>query len=126
MNDIEKAIEQLKHDKENFEELLKENKPSMIRERVENIIKAHSLAISALEKQLNGGWIPVSVRLPEEKGFYIFQLKDNRMHEYYYVNKTLYGDCEGQFDEPIDEVAFSFNDVIAWQPLPEPYKEVQQ
>lgn len=27
MNDIEKAIEQLKHDKENYEELLKEDKP---------------------------------------------------------------------------------------------------
>ena len=66
MNDIEKAIEQLKHDKENFEALLKEYKPSTIKERVESIIKSHILAIQALEKQLNGGWILCSERLPKE------------------------------------------------------------
>lgn len=65
MNEIEKAIEQLKHDKENFEDLLKENRPSTIKERVENIIKAHKLAISALEKRLNDRWVPVSERLPD-------------------------------------------------------------
>lgn len=88
-------------------------------------IEIASITISTLQRQLNNGWIPVSERLPEERGFYIFQLYDGRVHEYYYANETLYGDCDGQFDEPIEEVAFSLNDVLAWQPLPEPWKEVE-
>lgn len=82
-------------------------------------------AITVLEKQLNGGWISSKNRLPKERGFYIFQLNDGRVHEYYYANEILYGDCDRQFDEPIEEVVFNLNDVLAWQPLPEPYKEVE-
>ena len=73
------------------------------------------------KKQVSSGWIPVrSKGLPKEKGFYIFQLEDNRIHEYYYKNNALYGDCD--IIEGINEVAFSLNEVIAWQPLPEPFK----
>lgn len=115
MNDIEKAIEHLndlKYDLAYY--------PSGTEKRHDDHLNA---AIQALEKQLNGGWISSKNRLPKERGFYIFQLNDGRVHEYYYANEILYGDCDGQFDEPIEEVAFNLNDVLAWQPLPEEYKE---
>lgn len=127
MNDIEKAIEVLQMENElmQFNPNTGENYPIELQNQDnQDLYKANLIAIQALEKQLNGGWIHVKSKgLPKEKGFYIFQLEDNRVHEYYYVNGVLYGDCDGQFDEPIHEVAFSLNDVIAWQRLPEPYKE---
>ena len=60
IDELEKAIELLKERYMTVsmcltsEECIKQN-------------KALDLAISALEKQLNGGWIPVSERLPAAK-----------------------------------------------------------
>lgn len=88
-------------------------------------------AISALEKQLNGGWIPVSERLPNKREFQknngrfivtdgmkvyqsLFDIYDNKC----FVDITYIGNCK--FNETID------NCVTAWQPLPEPYNEVEE
>lgn len=117
MNDIEVA---LTYFKKSIQYVLDEKEPL---NETEEVLKIMNTAISALEKQLNGGWIPVGERLPKEVGFYIFQLNDERIHEYYYANESLYGDCDG--DEPIDKMAVNLNDVIAWQKCPEPYKEVE-
>ena len=110
MNDTE-AIEWLICERENY------SKDSVYRYYM-------GLAVKALEKQLNGGWIPASSKgLPEERGFYIFQLKNNKIHEWYYANETLYNDFDN--GEPIYNVAFDINEILAWMPLPEAYKEVE-
>lgn len=73
----------------------------------------------ALTQQLNNGWIPVSERLPEEGR---------------YLVTTVYGEVkESEFDLEkwwqIDNSTISLAweeepiKVVAWQPLPEPYKE---
>jgi len=64
-------------------------------------------------------WIPVSERLPEKDGEYITTMK--------YIGKatgTIYIDVE----ETFFDVGKGFNvgvneSVIAWMPLPEPYKK---
>ena len=82
-------------------------------------IEAAKLAISALEKQLNNGWIPVSERLPKEGR---------------YLVTTVYGEVkESEFDLKkwwqIDNSTISLEweeepiKVVAWQNLPDPYKE---
>ena len=68
-------------------------------------------------------WIPVSERLPEDShGEYydtvIITLKDKRVVAGNYVNrdKQWWGDItDGKYSNITD-------DVIAWMPLPEPYK----
>ena len=123
---IEKAIETIKMENElmQFDLMTGEDYPIELQNQDnQDLYNANLVVISALEKLSASGWISVSERLPEEVGFYIFQLNDERIHEYYYANETLYGDCDGQFDEPIDEVAFSLDEVIAWQPLPPAYRE---
>jgi len=40
------------------------------------------LAIFALEQQLNGGWIPVTERLPEENGHYLVTYHEWSKGEY--------------------------------------------
>lgn len=70
-------------------------------------------------------WIPCEERLPEDYGLYIATMNDGSVQECSYV-PTDYGDaliggwntCESTGLEFIDEW-----DVIAWMPLPEPYRE---
>lgn len=78
----------------------------------------------------NGGWIPCSVGLPaddKEAEYYqsvIVTLDDGRVAEGCYRNR----DKEWWVDAP-DGEHYSQDmtgHVIAWQPLPEPYKEVEQ
>ena len=66
-------------------------------------------------------WIPVSERLPEEKGVYIVTEK---------VFCISDKEHKGRYDTRVEQVAYcngkwqraSFFEVIAWMPLPKPYK----
>ena len=56
-------------------------------------------------------WIPVSERLPEEKGFYLVSVKNEHNRRY---SKSCWFYGNGNW--------FARQEVIAWMPLPEPYK----
>jgi len=107
MNDIENAIR-----------ILKLYLSGLATTEMDNAVKT---AIEALEKQLNNGWIPVSERLPKRAGTYIAKVKweDNSVSVipvwwHNGIRKDLTWDLDGH------DV-----NVIAWQPLPESYKEVE-
>ena len=91
------------------------------------------MAIKALEQTR---WIPVWERLPEKKGTYLVTQKAT-FTDYVYVSVMSY--AHNLYD--VDEYDFAdkkrpgwyeysewgyheLDDVIAWMPLPEPYKEV--
>lgn len=57
-----------------------------------------------------GGWIPCSERLPEEKGWYLVYAKNQRPFVAYFRGKTF----------PLNN---HYHEIVAWQPLPEPYHE---
>ena len=89
------------------------------------------MAISALEKQINGGWIPVSESLPKiyddtcTSEIVLVQGYDKEidydwqaMGWYAEEPKQWYfAECKNT-DKPINWI-----DIIAWQPLPQPYLE---
>ena len=54
----------------------------------------------------HGGWIPCGERLPEERGFYLTTTKD----------KAVY--CDYWNEDNFDRTEM----VIAWMPLPEPWR----
>jgi hypothetical protein len=121
MNDIEKAIEVLK------EQYITVSKCLFAEEATERN-NAISLAIQALEEKLNGGWIPVSERLPNNCGLGVLLTIANKFQQ----RKVIQG-FTGYMEK--GKLEFHTNDkttnleiwkVIAWQPLPEPYKEVGQ
>ena len=58
---------------------------------------------------VNSGWIPCSVDMPKELGRYIVTLKDGRSLE------AIYDNISKRF------IMYE-HEVIAWQPLPKPYK----
>lgn len=57
-------------------------------------------------------WIPVTERLPEEDGTYIVCLDDRSVFEYDYISKW--------WDD--DAWQYCGKDVVAWMPLPDPWK----
>ena len=71
-------------------------------QRTEDV--AFNLAIKALENQPR--WIPVSKKIPETHGYYLTSTIYNQVYCDYWN-----GDC---FDRT--------ETVLAWMPLPEPYK----
>ena len=71
-------------------------------------------ALSAVEGIISelpkvGEWIPCSERLPSKKGTYLVTVK-------------LFGVTFGRFTGQRNDLHFDSN-VIAWQPLPQPYRE---
>jgi len=77
--------------------------------RDEAINKAIEI-VNELVEEYNGGWIPCSERLPEsEHKYLICDDKGNVYTSTYYNNRWL--------------VTIATDEVLAWQPLPEPYKK---
>lgn len=83
--------------------------------------EAVSVAISALQQQLNNGWIPVDSRMPEENE-YREQTTRQLIPLMVCENDTEYP-FRAFFDGKHWGDGISQLDVIAWQSLPESYKE---
>ena len=64
--------------------------------------------IEQIAEEYNNGWIPCSEKLPKENGHYlIFDNKGMIYESTYFANMWL----------------IAASTIIAWQPLPEPFKE---
>ena len=66
-------------------------------------------------------WIPVTERLPEGIGQAIVQTNGGAIHEAFYKGKNDYGH---EVWMRLDGDIYWDNEVVAWMPLPEPYKGV--
>lgn len=64
------------------------------------------------------GWIPVSERLPEDNELVLFSTKTDRVFE----GRFFSDNTDRQWYSFRDETFAWNNVVIAWMPLPEPYK----
>ena len=121
MNDIELALEDL-------DTLVEIARQHMTIGEWLGIVQSALVIKEALKKQLNGGWIPVSERLPTQEEVYkndgrfivtdgnrvyqsLFSIYDGKQ----FVDITYKGNCN--FITTIDKC------VTAWQNLPEQYKE---
>ena len=83
--------------------------------------KEFDVAIEMLEKQLANGWIPVSERLPEKvHDKYLVTMKHRTLNEYCIDCRNLYSDYQFEYASAFERHNW---EVIAWMPLPEPYKE---
>lgn len=87
----------------------------------------YDIAISALEKQLNNGWIPVSEELPEEHRCSdeddCYRMSENVLCSAYNEDINEY---ETWIDYTIDGEwqahEYYEGEKLAWQPLPTPYR----
>ena len=76
--------------------------------------------VQEVAEEYNNGWIPCSERLPEEYGDYLVWWTDITRKQYYEI--VEYEPNNGWIGE-IPQAVEGIYSVIAWQPLPEPYKE---
>lgn len=72
------------------------------------------IAKEALQQE-HSMWIPVSERLPEIHQDVLLSLRSLDVEVGFRGNTEPYYYCHGDYIEP--------KNVLAWQPLPEPYKE---
>ena len=69
--------------------------------------------VNQLAGEYNNGWISCKEKLPEEKGEYLVCDDDGKIHEStYYHNMWL--------------VQSTTSEILAWMPLPTPYKESEE
>ena len=68
-------------------------------------------------------WIPVTERLPEGIGQAIVQTNGGAIHEAFYKGKNDYGH---EVWMRLDGDIYWDDEVVAWIPLPEPYKGVTE
>lgn len=70
-------------------------------------------------------WIPVSERLPEEYGKYLVTMKSGLVKEATYKPKRIYVNFREGWSACYADGLFYHDDseIVAWMPLPEPYKE---
>ena len=68
-------------------------------------------------------WIPVTERLPEGIGQAIVQTNGGAIHEAFYKGKNDYGH---EVWMRLDGDIYWDDEVVAWMPLPEPYKGVTE
>ena len=113
--EIEKAIETIQRDIRQFEKLLIEQPDSPVRERIKSKISAYKTAISALQQLLTNGWISVDSKMPPHLANVIGCDKYGNRENVVYLDNMKKWKIHPNFMVEMD--------VIAWQPLPEPYKE---
>lgn len=81
--------------------------------------EAYEMAFKSLEERPQGEWILVSERLPNCNGCYIV----TRMIEDTAISDVCYFDGQNTWhsDNRVNHERPYLNDIIAWQPLPEPH-----
>ena len=77
-----------------------------------------SRLVKEVAEEYNGGWIPCSERLPDISADVLLTLRSLDIHTGFRANTDGYFYVEGT-----DDGYIPFDNVIAWQQLPEPYKE---
>ena len=78
--------------------------------RANTVKNAVGTAITCMERQLTNGWIPVDSRLPKERGWYLVHAEGQRPYVAFFKGNTF----------PLNN---HYHKIVAWQPLPEPYRE---
>ena len=91
---------------------------------ITNMSEYSKQIIQEVAEEYNGGWIPCSERLPEIGQEVIVATKNGSVYSniyYDYIDSNAKEPCFHRWD---DEMWNCFMlDVIAWQPLPKPFKE---
>ena len=83
--------------------------------------KAKNAVISVIEPEPH--WIPCSERLPEENGQYLITIKYKHVNDSYEDVYAEHGEwLDGKWDMFCFGHCGEVEDIIAWMPLPEPYK----
>ena len=122
MNVLEKILEEIKHEAMTNKEIGRKQCEGMA--RAMNIIRSHMDEAKDINVPSNVGWIPVEERLPNLNGVYnVTRLIDDA-----FISDSAYFDGQDTWhnDNRVNHARPYLTDIVAWQPLPEPYKPKKQ
>lgn len=110
MQELEKLLEEIDETIERY------GKNPYIDEKATELCYGMTIVKDIIRKHMdNDGWIPVEERLPDRDGFYLVSINIPTNIDEMKVCKVWFGEKANAFSE-------YGKAVIAWQPLPEPYK----
>lgn len=122
MNVLEKILEEIKEVEKKFvvgHKVLFALGATGMATEISGIIRSHMDNVP----DNSAGWIPVNERLPEESDYYMACIYNDEADDYDF-RKTWFAHADDyDMDESEWRELYDFERVIAWQPLPEPYKE---
>lgn len=92
---------------------------------VQTVLDCCCEAVDRVKEEYNNGWIPCGERLPEEDGVYIISFEECSgliccAVAYFSLNhpKCKWWDLESEYER--------YETVVAWQPLPNPFKPIAE
>lgn len=86
-------------------------------------VVAYECGQKSVEERPKGKWIPVTERLPEEDGQYLITVKYKHVDDRYEDIYAEHGEwSDGRWDMFCFGHCGEVEEIIAWMPLPEPYK----
>lgn len=117
MQELEKILEEIEQRKARAEKLIvkppQDKLDQVANDTAEAFIEAYKECQDIIRKHMNDGWIPVKERLPEDESMMLVTCQTKAGIRT--VNRAWYG---GGFWHG----SGSMSGVIAWMPLPEPYR----
>ena len=127
MNVLEKILEEIDREIYKQREICNEvlNTPGYrlyerTMKRAKDIVERHIDDAKDTNVPSNDDWIPVEERLPNQNGVYnVTRLIDDA-----FISDSAYFDGQDTWhnDNRVNHVRPYLTDIVAWQPLPEPYK----
>ena len=120
MQELEKMLEEIEIKKEKCLDIVRiEIDPMEIAIHREQY-KGLRMAEDIIRKHMNDGWIPVECKLPKTNGIYNVA----RHIDGHFISDSSYFDGQNTWhsDNRVNHSRPYLTDVIAWQPLPEPYR----
>ena len=95
---------------------------------INQVAEEYKRDLTKVNQEYNQGWIPCSERLPEEKeAIYVYEGSIEPIELIVQIEgaeiPSVAFFVDGEFKHPFESEGYGFAaEVIAWQPLPEPYK----
>ena len=123
MNVLEKILKEIEERKKAYHMYSKEvDMIAMldIRQRMRELNCVEKIIRSHMDEVKNDDWIPVEERLPNKNGVYnVTRLVDDA-----FISDSAYFDGQDTWhnDNRVNHTRPYLTDIVAWQPLPEPYK----
>ena len=117
MQELEKILEEIEQRKARAEKLIvkppHDKLDQVANDTAETFIEAYKECQDIIRKHMNDGWIPAEERLPEDDSMVLVTCQTKKGIRS--VNRAY---CDGAFWHG----SGSMSGVIAWRPLPEPYR----
>ena len=110
MQELEKILEEIDETIERY------GKNPYIDEKVTDLCYGLNIAKDIIRKHMNDGWIPVEDALPEEAGTYIVNALTGER------NIVTFAKWQNRYKRFDMTGARTYWKIIAWCPLPEPYR----